>query len=291
MKYFISPKTTILAAAAFVLLSLGILSGCVDQKFDVPPVTIPTVNFPSNATIDSVKTYYAFKPHSGTIDTLLVTDDLVIQGVLNSTDSSGNIYKTMYMQDATGGITLSIDQSGLAATYKLGQRIYVKLKGLYLGTYGGMLEIGYGAYGSSSIGRIPPAMLADHIFLDSLPSHYVAPVVITDPKNAEMSKYTAMLIELPKIRFYPSSGADTATTTFVIGNATTNRNIYDSLHVPILIGGKNFIIRTSNYANFATDDIPKGVGTLRGILTVYNSQYQVVIRDSNDYHVTPWVKP
>ena len=254
MKYLSFKNSILLVMLTIIAGSMGIMTSCVKQKFDTPPPTVPYVDFPSNATIDSLKRYYNLKPHTGNIDTLLIKDDIIIQGVLNSTDASGNIYKNMFIQDNTGGIVLTIDLGGLSSKYRLGQRVFIKCKGLYLGTYGEMLEIGYGVYNGTSIGRIPPAMLPSHIFLDSLPKNYVAPVVI-DPKNSTTIKnYTCMLVEMRKVKF-PDAASNQ---TFVIGGATTNHNIADSLGVAIVNSGKNLIIRTSSFADFATDQLPKG---------------------------------
>jgi hypothetical protein len=283
MKYLFSKKSILFFVIGLALIYIGILTSCVKQEFDVPPLNIPHVDFPATATIDSLKEYYILKPHLGAVDTLLIKDDLIIQGVINSTDESGNIYKNLFIQDQNAGITLTIDQGGLSASYKLGQRVFIKCKGLYMGTYGGMIEIGYGVYNNQSIGRIPPAMLADHIFLDSLPKKYVAPVVI-DPKMASIKNNLCMLVELRKVQFPDTSSS--VNNTFVTGAATTNHNVADSLGNAIMNGGKNFIIRTSSFADFATDKLPAGVGTLRGILTSYNGQFQLTIRDRNDY--TPW---
>ena len=48
----------------------------------------------------------------------------------------------MYLQDATGAIELKIGKSSLYNDYRPGQWVYVKLDGLTLGTYEGMLQIG-----------------------------------------------------------------------------------------------------------------------------------------------------
>ena len=47
----------------------------------------------------------------------------VIKGRVISSDASGNIYKSMYIQDATGAITLSINQASLCNFYPFGQEI------------------------------------------------------------------------------------------------------------------------------------------------------------------------
>jgi hypothetical protein len=265
----------ILFVIGIIAMTIGIFTSCVKQDFDTPPVIVPRVTFKSNLTIDSLKRYYALTPHPGAIDTIQITDTLIIQGVVNSTDESGNIYKNLYIQDSTGGIVLSIDQPNLYTMYKLGQRVYIKMQGLYMGTYGGAVEIGYRDYNGTSIGRIPPSMLSTHIYPDSLPGNAPTPIVI-DPKSNTIGKYLDMLVDVPKVTF-PDAGQP-----FVTGDVTTNRNVADSIGTVIVNGSYNFIIRTSNYASFCNNLLPAGVGTLRGILSIYNGQYQMYVRDMND---------
>ena len=65
-----------------------------------------------------------------------ITDDIVIAGKVVTSDQSGNFYRSLYIQDETGGIELKLGKTGLYNEYKLGQTVYVKCKGLWLGMYG-----------------------------------------------------------------------------------------------------------------------------------------------------------
>lgn len=253
-----------------ILLGFIILSSCVKKEFDEPPIYIPTVNFKANCTLDSLKTIYV--PDTlGTVMT--IKTDIIIKGIVGANDESGNIYKTLYIQDNTGGLVLAIDQTNLYTEYKVGQRVYIKCKGLYLGQYGGVIQLGYPYNGS--IGRMPAALIPTHIYRDSLPGKAPEPVLF-DVAGSNLTKLISMVVKIPDVRF-PDFGQP-----FVVGNATTNRDIADINNEPIKIGGDNLIIRTSNYSTFAKEPLPAGVGTLQGILSYYNGQYQIYVRDLND---------
>ena len=92
-------------------------------------------NLQVNATIAQVKEYYQGKPYH-------FDDDIIIGGKIISSDLSGNIYRSLYIQDETGAIEVKIGNSSLYNDYKLGQTLYVKCQGLVIGNYGGMLQIG-----------------------------------------------------------------------------------------------------------------------------------------------------
>ena len=96
----------------------------------------------------------------------VIEEDLVIKGQVTTSDEEGNFYRSMYIQDSTSGIELKIGKTGLYNVYKPGQWIYVKCKGLSLGAYGRMVQLGYedltGKYETS---YIDVQLLVDlHIF-------------------------------------------------------------------------------------------------------------------------------
>ena len=86
-------------------------------------------------TIKELKSLYKSKP-------LEVTGNVWIAGYVTSSDRTGNIYKEIYIEDATGGIDLKLGKSSLYGEYTLGQKLYVYCDGLTLGAYNGMPQLG-----------------------------------------------------------------------------------------------------------------------------------------------------
>ena len=113
--------------------------------------------------------------------------NLILKGVVTTSDRSGNFYKTLYVQDSTGGIEVKIGRNGLYNDYPLGQELYICLKGLTIGMYGhnnsgyGMLGIGFadpsGEYETSYLEN--PLMIDKHIYKGAGGVRPVEPVVIT----------------------------------------------------------------------------------------------------------------
>lgn len=89
----------------------------------------------ANTTIADLKALYEGTPYH-------IEKDIVIGGQVISSDASGNIYRSLFIQDETGGIELKIGNSSLYNDYKTGQWVYVKCQGLTLGNYSGMLQLG-----------------------------------------------------------------------------------------------------------------------------------------------------
>ncbi len=72
-----------------------------------------------------------------------IDDEIIISGQVVSEDRSGNIYRSLYIQDKTGAIELKIGKSALYNDYRPGQWLVVRCEGLTLGNYSGMLQLGY----------------------------------------------------------------------------------------------------------------------------------------------------
>lgn len=247
-----------LFAGLFLILASTTFTACVDGEFDEPPINIPTVDFDRNTTIAELKaSYTAFT---------IIEDDIIISGIVTANDESGNLYKKMEIQDETGGIELSIDKTSLYNEYKLGQRIFIKCKGMYIGDYNNLIQLGYLYNGD--IGRLPEIYIAEHIFRDSLPGEKVQPELIT--LNDLSMDRVSTLLTFENVRF-----AEVGQIWAPSDVSATDRTMIDSQ-------GNEMIVRTSSFANFASDTILGGYGKITGILGIYGNNYQLTIRDTSD---------
>ena len=135
--------------------------------------------------IADLKAMYTGKP-------VHIEQDIIVGGRIISSDASGNIYRSLYIQDDSGAIEVKIGNSGLYNDYKVGQMLYVKCQGLVVGNYGGMLQIGAedptGEYETAYIDV--KSLIATHIFKGQTGSP-VSPQVVTEAevKNALKAGY------------------------------------------------------------------------------------------------------
>ncbi|MEL7120703.1 MAG: DUF5689 domain-containing protein, partial [Bacteroidota bacterium] len=117
----------------FFLLTLTFLSwSCVDQNFDEPPVPgLP--NIEANTTIAALKALHTIGD-----DDDLITDDFIISGIVVADDRSGNFFKSLIIQDQTGGLDIRINTTDLYNDFPIGMRIFVRCKDLYIGDFNGV---------------------------------------------------------------------------------------------------------------------------------------------------------
>jgi hypothetical protein len=154
-----------------------------------------------NTTIAQLKALYDGKP-------LHIDNDLVIGGKIISSDASGNIYRSLYIQDETGAIEVKIGNSGLYNDYKPGQMLYVKCQGLVIGNYGGMLQIGAddptGEYETAYIDV--KSLISSHIFKGEAGSPVTPQVVSEDELKSAIklgykSPYFGKLVTLNNLTY------------------------------------------------------------------------------------------
>ena len=107
------------------------------KKFDEPPpYTGPVIK--ANITIQDLRAMH----FPGNFEKLM--DEFIIEGVVVADDSKDNFYKSIVIQDSTGGITIRLDGFGLYNFYPVGRKVFVKLKDLWLGDYAKMIQLGAG---------------------------------------------------------------------------------------------------------------------------------------------------
>lgn len=271
-------KTTHYYIYIAVALLCSVLTACQDGDWDEPSFSQPP--YGNNAiTEDGIITIAQLKSDYASVISnsrnKLVDKDVKIRGRVTGNDLGGNLYKQFSLQDETGAIIVAVNQGGLNGYLAEGQEIIVDLKGLYVGGYGKMAEIGTPYNGS--IGRMSKDLWATHFKivggLTNVNPNAIQPVDFDDIKN-DMDANAGKLVVMKGVQLAAANG----TRTFIDGTQSGG-NYYSQQ----LKGyGSNVIIRTSSYADFAAMIMPTAPCDITGIATRYNSTWQIIIRKSDD---------
>ena len=251
---------------AFGLIG-GLVNSCVKKDFDAPPFVDERQDINPTLTIRALKSMHTI----GTYKAL--TSDDIIRGTVVGDDASGNIFKTLHIQDETGGIEVKINAVSLFNFYPAGTTIAIKLKGLYMGDYNGQIQLG-GSYEVSgtriNINGIEEALYKNYI-VRAKTDIPVTPLAISISQLN--TGHTSMLVELNNVNFINSDVnvvfAD------VPGKNPLNRTLEDC-------DGSQIVMRTSGYASFGDALTPAGKKKIVAIFTVYGTTKQLVLRDLTD---------
>lgn len=210
-----------------------------------------------------------------------IDEDIMIKGRITGNDVGGNIYKQVTLQDGTAAIIIAINEGGLNGYLAEGAEILVDLKGLYIGGYRKMPEIG-APYNGNSIGRMQKDIWAKHFKIVGSPdASVIQPIDFNTIKDTKlMDANCGKLVTLKDVTFKQADGKSTFVTGTSQGNAVNQE----------LDGyGSKVVIRTSTYADFAAMVLPydseakkKLKCDITGIATRYNSTWQILIRKTSD---------
>lgn len=259
MKHIHSIFTVIIAAALF--------AGC---NLDPEVAPIPTYDGEANTTIAELLSMHEIGSTDSYVHLSEDSADIIITGIVVSSDEQGNCYKYINIEDETGAIQIKINNSALFHRYPVGQRVFVKCNGLDLGDYRKLPQLGMWA--NDAIQPIPSGITYKYIFTDGAP-------VTVEPSITWTSIPYADAIDVSDLnRLVRLEGA-----TFVEGGIATFCDPYSATSHDIkMADGTTITMRTSNYANFYNQTLPTGTGTVVGLLSRYNNYVQIVIRDLND---------
>lgn len=244
---------------------------CVDQDFDAPPAGGVDPGLTPTMTIAELKALHTLDEYEQ------ITTDEVIRGVVISDDEEGNFFRQLVIQDESGGIEMRIDATDLFTQYPPGRQVYVLLKGLWLGDFNGLIQLGAAVTGTGNdreLARIPESLL-DDILLTGTFGNTVQPAVLTIEQLTPA--HVSTLVQINDVQFVePDAGEPYAD---AVNQTSRNLEIEEC-------DKDRVIVRTSGFATFAATPTPEGKGTITGVLGIFGSDLQLLLRDLDDVNMT-----
>ena len=257
------PFTFIISFLAFILLFLFV--SCLKQS-----AYAQIINETDTDSLISIKDLR--KIHTiGNVE--FINKTMAIEATIVANDEHDNLYKSISIQDSTAGIIISLEGVSLYQVYPIGTTIRLHLKNLFLTDYRRMLQVVASVDTSSGqllTSGIPATLFSKHISI--IKDNSITNPILVSYKNLS-DTLQGRLIKISNVEF---AAADTNLTF-----ADKKNKIGASRSLKFCVGGTIYL-RTSGYADFAGFSIPKNNGDITGIYSVYNSEKQIIIRDTND---------
>lgn len=263
-----------------MMLLLVFLGSCANDDVKIPELSCNQTDIPVNKTVAEIQETTA------KIVSQYVYDD-VIEGYVVSSDENGNFFKTISFQTLVTattpsiGFSVPVDATNLYVDYRVGNKVYVKLKNQYTDLYYGGLRIGglyVNAYNQGGVGRLSQNEYKKVLYpscTNVKEEQLVRSISLGEINDSHLNT----LIELSDVQFTePAIGRHYFEETNNVGGAT-NWNLVDKK-------GNQIIFRTSSYADFSKSIVPDGSGKVRGVLTKYAADYQLMARKESDVNMT-----
>ncbi len=229
--------------AFFALLGILILVGCKKEP-DSPPIT----KLEDNAilTIDSLRNWQI-----SVGGPILIEEELSVFGYIVMDESNGNVYKNLYLQDNSAAINVRFTAS---TDLIVGDYVRISLKGATLNEFAGVIQL-------DGIDETKSAVVQSK-------DNTIEPIVLTIDQ-IDLSIHESKLIKLKNVQFKNSELNKTFAD--AINQSSQNRYFED-------FEGNSLYIRTSGFADFAGDSLPKGSGSMVCIVSEYNGDLQLILR-------------
>ncbi|MGE0566871.1 MAG: DUF5689 domain-containing protein [Bacteroidia bacterium] len=243
------------------VFSLILIFSC-KKKFDLPPTA---ANLPESGriTIDSIiKKYVAYynaipKPTA----LFRFPDDVNLYCKVTADEKSGNIYKTVYVKDNTAALQVKLLNTG--GLY-VGDSIRINLRNIILNDYGDMIQL--------------DSVDIEKKVVKISSGNSVTPKRITFTQMLLLngnghSPFQSQLVTVDSVEFI--IGHKGLPFADAVGKNSIDRLLMNSFNQEV-------IVRSSGYSNFAANIIPCGKGSLTAIVSQYNDDVQLIIRDFNE---------
>ncbi len=247
---------------------LILVSSCVkDQNFDTPESTCSS-ELKANVTYAQVKSLYVDK-------TIQILEDWVIEGYVISSDKAGNFFNVLHFQDnptnPTEGLQIEIDLRDSHVFYPVGSKIFIKLKGLYLGKSKEVFKLGgtFIAFGNISVGRLPATAIGNHVFVAC--DEIVELLPTSGTVDAIDDALANTLVTIEDVEFLEEEFGQP----FAIEREETERTLASC-------NDNALIVLNSGFSDFQSEILPEGNGRITGVLVQDKDGFKLIIRDLND---------
>ena len=198
-----------------------------------------------------------------------VTGDWVVSGIVTATDRRLAFSRSLCIESDGAALQLLAGLDRLWVDYPPGCRVTVRLQGLTIGLYRGVLQAGAAAAPGSyyPTGYLAsPAAVAAHLFRANDPLQPPAPTV---RRIRDLSpELGGTLVRIEGLERLPDE--------------TEYAPVWSGTHAFSDAAGDIVYTYVRSRALFADDPIPAGRCSLTGILLCENGRYLIQLRDEND---------
>ncbi len=227
----------------FILVPV-LFTSC-EEDFDHPPKK--EINLDAIMTLGEIRDLYEG-------EAIELNGESNVFVVINMDESSGNIYRSLFVQDSTAAINIRLTSTSF---FQEGDSVRISLDGTILDSYNGMLQLD----------NVDP----DINIIKQASGKHLTPELVTIADITPEKQ--GQLIKIENIQF----ASDDAGVTYA--NAAAQQSLNRTLMDP---EGNTIIVRTSGFADFADELTPEGSGSLIAIVSQFFDDMQLFIRDTDE---------
>lgn len=199
--------------------------------------------------------------------TVIIEQDIVIGGYVTSSDEASNFYRTLTIEDSTGGVEIMVGLYDTHNIYPKGYYLTVNLNSCAVAEHYGVMQVG-----------MPTAEYSYY------PTDYFASRAIVDK---HIKRYDKRRDVSPKVTSIANlTPADCGRLVNIGGITVQNSGVWEGYSIFADKNGNKIALYTSEYADYAQNPIPTGAVSITGILQYGKVDgeelYIIKMRDEKD---------
>ncbi|MEM7084781.1 MAG: DUF5689 domain-containing protein [Bacteroidota bacterium] len=262
-----------------IMAALGLLLMSCEQNsdFETPALNpIPIVLEGKEITISTLRELLIQEQTNNENLVLSFTEtNMYITGYVISSDEAGNFFEELIIQDAiqnpSSGVKVLVDVNPLFVSYEFGRKVHIRLDGLAVGYNSGVLTLGILDRGS--VDKIPESQEELYIIRDTTVAQIVATPMVRDEFTSEK---TNLYIHLEDVQFRDDEVLGDQRKTY----AAEPTDAFDGERRLVFCENRRSVIfSTSTFADFKALLLPRGRGSLDGLLqyNFFGDEFNVVV--------------
>lgn len=192
---------------------------------------------------------------------------LSVRGHVTATDAYGELYKSIFVEDSTGGIYVEIDRFSLYTIFALYDEVRIECHGLALGRNGSTIQLGMPPTGEYTVDRIADRDIWRYMSVGSPDDDFVPVETAIDGLVPELVGRTVKIGGLHAV----TTGCAWCDTDPLTGDFTASeRTVADD-------SGATLAVALRGSCIYAAEPVPDGRFTLCGILEYRSGAYALRI--------------
>ncbi len=212
-------------------------------------------------------------------------EHIYIKGRVISSDESGNVFKSIVIQDETAALAFSVNAYNLFLDHRVGQEVVVDLTGMYVGKYNNLMQMGWPDEYQDGLQTtfMSPEFFKAHVENNGMPDPSKVIVhqldAISDIPNGTdgLIEWQSQLVRCNNVTFVPKANPNEASelvTTFGIYKTNMNQGL--------LLAGQELTLRVSGYADFVNEKMPTDPCDATFLLSYFGTGWQFMLMNTSD---------
>ena len=204
---------------------------------------------------------------------VIIDEPIIVAGYVTTSDEASNFYRTLCIEDATGGMEIMAGIYDIHNIYPMGAYLTINLEGCAIGPHYGILQVGTEA---TSYSNYPTDYFYTRVLLDKhIRCHDIEQNIAPQPLaiNELTPSMCGRLINITSLQLTSLSPSN-------------EHGEWSGYNIFADVDGNTIAVYTSTYASYATLTIPTQSVSITGILQYGKVEgeemYIIKMRDEKD---------